>query len=642
MKHARPTGARGLVPALALGLVAFAGLAGIAPRAHAASEAPAVDREKLPGAKVYRERCAQCHEGQAAKAPSRVFINLMTPESIHETLAHGIMQIQATGLSDDDKKNVAEYLSGIPVGAPRPPEAPRCTAAAANFDLAKPPRTAGWGITPDNNHFVAGDAARLSAADLPRLKLKWAFAYPNSQRARSRPTFGYGALYTGSHDGTVYALDAKTGCVRFTYKTSAEVRTGVLLQPGTGPKGKNGGNHPAAYFGDIIGRVYAIDALTGKELWRTRVDDHPSATITGTPVFHGGRVYVAVSSLEEAASDKTYPCCTFRGSVVALDAATGKQVWKTYAIDETPKDVGVTKAGTKIWSPSGAAIWNTPTLDTKRGLLYVGTGNNYTGPANARSNAVLALDLASGKIVWEWQVVAGDAWNVGCMIGSPSCPENPGPDYDIGSGTMLATLPDGTQRIFVGLKSGMALAIDPDKHDKALWTNRVGRGSIQGGIQFGMSFDGKTLYVPVSDMANSFDESSKERDKAAGPIRPGLYALDPVTGKLLWSTPSPDRCNGELYCDPGILASISSIPGAVFAGHMDGMLRAYDSASGKVVWQFDTRKPVKTVSGVETKGGSMGGGGPTVYDGMLYVNSGYGMYFHLPGNMLAAFSVDGK
>jgi polyvinyl alcohol dehydrogenase (cytochrome) len=374
-----------------------------------------------------------------------------------------------------------------------------------------------------------------------------------------------------------------------------------------------------------------------------KADDHPSATITGSPVYHEGALYVPVSSLEEAMADPKYPCCTFRGSMLALDARTGKRLWKTYTIDEKPRKVGQSKIGTPVWSPSGAAIWNTPTLDAKRGVLYIGTGNNYTGPANDRSNAVMAFDLKTGKVRWSWQVVPGDAWNVGCMIGLDTCPEPAGPDYDIGSGTMLARLPDGTDRIFVGLKSGQALALDPDDPQKGmLWTNRVGRGSIQGGIQFGMAYDSQRLYVPIADMKSSMDKSSEARERDAGPSRPGLYALEPATGKLLWKSTPDDICYGREYCDPGILASIIGIPGVIFAGHMDGRVRAYGTEDGKVLWSFDTSQPLPTLSGKPGQGGSIGGGGPVVHDGMMYVNSGYGLYFHMPGNVLAAFSVNGE
>jgi len=593
-----------------------------------------VDRESLPGAAVYHRVCQNCHEGQALKAPSRTFVEMMTPESIYRALTVGIMKQQAAGLSDADDRNVAEYLSGKPFGLPAAPTAPHCKGIAGRFDTARPD-ISGWGFGLENRHFIPAAAAGLAPAEIPRLKLKWAFAYPGAVRARSRPTFAFGALYVGSQSGTVYALDAKSGCIRWTFETTAEVRTAVVIPPADAGQER-------AYFGDIIGRVYAVDALTGKELWRRRVDDHPSATITGSPAFYEGVLYVPVSSLEEGTADPTYPCCTFRGSVVAYDAATGRELWKRYMIDESPEQRGVTKAGTKIFAPSGAAIWSAPTVDTKRRLLYVGTGNNYTGPADSRSNSVVALDLKSGRVAWAWQVVAGDAWNVGCMVGLESCPENSGPDADIGSGTILGSLPSGPDRLFIGLKSGMALAIDPVTHDRALWSNRVGRGSIQGGIQFGMAYDGTRLYVPIADMANSMDSSNLARDRSAGKPRPGLYALDPVTGRLLWSNAADDVCKGRKFCDAGILASIAAIPGAVFAGQMDGRLRAYDSTDGRVLWDYDTSEPVNALGGVKAHGGSIGGGGPVVHDGMVYTNSGYGLYFHMPGNVLLAFSVDGK
>lgn len=594
-----------------------------------------VDRDSLPGAAVYHSRCQMCHEGQAPKAPAKTFVQLMRPEAIYDALTSGIMQAQASGLSEEDRKHVAEYLSGEPFGAPQPPEAPACTGAAAKFDL-NAPRSAGWGFGLTNNHFASGDIARLPASYVPRLKLKWAFAYPSALRARSRPSFAYGALYVGSQGGRVYALDAKTGCIRWTFQTNAEVRTPVVFET------TKSDGAPLAFFGDLLGRAYAVEALTGKPVWRTKVDEHPSATITGSPVFYEGLLYVPVSSLEEASADPSYPCCTFRGSVMALDARTGKTLWKTYTIGEPPRETGVTSAGVKIFAPSGAAVWNTPTLDTKRGVLYVGTGNNYSGPANDRSNAIIAMDLHSGAIRWSQQIVPGDAWNVGCMIGNANCPSNPGPDFDIGSGTMLARLSGNSERILVGLKSGMVVSLDPDRREKPLWTNRVGRGSIQGGVQFGMSYDGKLLFVPIADMAQSNDASSKEREAAAGPARPGLYALDPNNGKLAWTSLPDNECKGEKFCDPGILASIASSPGVVYAGHLDGRVRAYDAATGKVLWQYDTRTPVKTLSGVIAAGGSIGGGGPVPYQGMLYSNSGYGLYFHLPGNVLMAFSVDGR
>jgi polyvinyl alcohol dehydrogenase (cytochrome) len=593
----------------------------------------AVDREQLPGAAIYHQRCQFCHEGQASKAPSRTFLEMMAAESIYRALSVGIMQGQAAGLADDDKRHIAEYLAGKPLGAAESAAAPHCSGAAANFDLAREPDIVGWGFNAWNDHFVPARAARLSAADIPRLKVKWTFAYPAAVRARSQPTFAYGALYVGSQNGAVYALDAKTGCIRWTFQTSAEVRTAVIVP-------RVPGSQKRAFFGDIVGRVYAVDALSGQELWRARVDAHPSTTVTGSPAYHDGTLYVPASSLEEATVGPTYPCCTFRGSVVAFDAATGRRVWQHYTIEEEPREVGTSRTGTKIFAPSGASIWNAPTIDARRGVLYVGTGNNYTGPADGRSNSILALDLKSGVVRWSWQAVSGDAWNVGCMIGLDSCPKNSGPDFDMGSGVMLGRFEDGSERLFAGSKSGTALAVDPVHHDRALWSDRLGRGSIQGGIQFGMAFDGKKLYAPIADMANSNDQSEKAR--ALGAPKPGLYALDGRTGELIWQTPADNICGERPSCDPGILAAVSAVPGAVFAGHMDGRVRAYDSASGEVIFEFDTARELPALGGVTAHGGSIGGGGPVIHDGMMYVNSGYGMYFHMPGNALVAFSVDGR
>ncbi len=632
-----------------LGLVAFAASAATPnspPSAGAAGEfrslrakmdasKSAANREALPGASIYHRGCETCHSGLAPKAPARTFLEMMTPEAIDRALTVGIMRSEAASLSAVDKRDVATYLSGTPFGARQMPPAPLCLGAAAHFDLHRRPRLVGWGFGRDNDRFIPSAIAQLPTARIPRLKLKWALAYPGAVRARSQPSFAYGALYVGSPAGTVYALDARSGCIRWTFGTTAEVRTPIVVPPMSGAVKR-------AYFGDIIGRVYAVDAATGHELWQRRVDDHPSATITGAPAFYHGILYVPVSSLEEATAQPSYPCCTFRGAVVALDAATGKVLWTRHTIDHKPRQLGHTKVGTAIFGPAGAAIWNSPTVDPKRGLLYVGTGNNYTGFSKGRSDAVLALDLATGKIVWSRQLLTGDAWNVGCMVGLDSCPPHSGPDSDIGAGTMLATLQDGSQRLLVGMKDGRAIALDPSRRGRVSWSSRIGRGSIQGGIQFGMAFDGHRLYVPISDMANSMDASEKIRFANSGPPHPGLYAVDPDTGKTVWANPADNICAGRKFCDPGILAAITAIPGAVFAGHMDGRLRAYDASTGRVIWQYDTTRWVTTLDGERAHGGSIGGGGPVVHDGIVYANSGYGLYFHMPGNVLLAFSVDGK
>jgi polyvinyl alcohol dehydrogenase (cytochrome) len=391
---------------------------------------------------------------------------------------------------------------------------------------------------------------------------------------------------------------------------------------------------PRVFFGDVLGRVYSVEAFTGKPAWSAKVDSHANATLTATPTLHDGILYVPVSSLEvTSAADPTYECCTFRGSIVALDAWTGSRKWKSFTIMEEPKPVKTTPIGTRIFAPSGAPIWNPPMIDAKRGLLYAGTGENYSSPANDRSDAVLAMRLTDGAILWYRQMVKGDAWNVGCMIeGNANCPVENGPDVDFGAGTILITRPGGGDLLLAGQKNGYVYALDPDRQGALLWKTRVGRGGIQGGIHFGMAADGTRIYAPISDMKNGRDGRVDNY-----PRHPGMHALDAITGKILWSAVPMDACGEREFCDTGISAAVTAIPGVVFAGHMDGHFRAYAGMTGRILFDYDTTREIATVSGAKAHGGSFGGAGPAVRDGYVAVNSGYGMYFHMPGNVLFVF-----
>lgn len=591
----------------------------------------AVDPETLPGAALYREHCAQCHEGQVPKAPHKMFLQMMSGPTIHEALTHGLMTGQAQGLSAAQRVQVAEYLSGGPLSAGQavtPP--PQCATAAAGFDTAKAPLRAGWGY--HNARFIDAAAAGLQASGVAKLGIAWAFEFPGAIRARSQPSIAYGAVYVGSYDGTVYALDLGSGCVRWTFKAGAEVRTAVVPYEQAGADGK-----PArrVVFGDVIARVYSVDALTGKLAWSSKVDDHANATITGTPTVNAGTIYVPISSLEvTTAADANYECCKFRGAVSALDAGTGALRWKGYSIPTPPVPVKTRPDGKHVFAPSGAPIWNSPMVDPKRGLLYVGSGENYSSPASDTSDSVLAFRIADGSMVWHFQAVAGDAWNVGCMmaIDHPNCPVENGPDFDFGAGTILATLPSGHDVLIAGQKNGWIYALDPDAGGKLLWKRRVGRGGIQGGVHFGMAVDGARIYAGISDMKDEHTGRTSPETP-----HPGITALDVESGKVLWSTPAGDVCGARAFCDPGISAAVTAIPGVVFAGHMDGRFRAYDGASGAVLKEFDTTGDYHTVSGATAHGGSFGGAGAAVRDGYVVVNSGYGIYFHMPGNVLLAF-----
>lgn len=579
---------------------------------------------------LYASHCEACHGGDVAKAPPMSLLGIMSPQSILRAMQSGVMQSQAAAMTDAQQRTLAEHLAGQSLAAHQVDSAPVCEGKAAQFDRQAMPATRGWGVDLGNRRFFDAGTAGMTARDADQLELKWAFAFPGAVRARSQPVIAGGALYVGSQDGTLWALEKKTGCVRWTFSTIAEIRTGIVIED----RDADSDSDPLLFFGDIVGNVYAVSAVTGELAWRHRPDDHPSLTITAAPALHDGRLYVSLSSLEvTAAGDPGYACCTFRGGVAVYDARSGEHQFTSYTIDEAPAVVGRNDVGTARIAPSGAPVWNTPALDPGRGLMYVGTGENYSSPANDTSDAILALDMEDGDIVWSQQMTEGDAWNMGCeTAGRVNCPPEDGPDYDFGAATILVTTSVGRDLLLAGQKSGEVFALDRDSGD-IVWRRMLGRGGIQGGVHFGMAVERDTLYVPMSD----FDGGPRWSGKAY----PGMFAVDILTGETLWYTPADEAaCGDREFCQPGLSAAASAIEGGVMAGGMDGMLRLYDRNSGKVLWSFDATREHVVLGGGKARGGSFGGGaGPVFDDGMLYAASGYGIYFHMPGNLLLAFGL---
>ncbi len=602
-------------------------------KARAADFGP---RDQMPGAALYAQHCAGCHDGTVAKAPHLHWLEMMSPRAIVASLTDGIMSQQGAALSAGERRQIAEFVTLKPadddaLSAAGEPAA--CEGDAAAFDLSRPVPAVGWGH--DTARYSPAGVAGLTRLEIPELKLKWAFAFPGALRARSQPTIAMGAVFVGSHAGRVYAFDLATGCARWTFDATAEVRTGIVVTPPTAD------GRVYAVFGDILARLYAVDALSGELVWSLRADEHPSATLTGTPALAGDHVFVPVSSLEViAAADPAYECCTFRGKVMKVEVASGAIVWQHYTIPSPPAEVGRTRVGTRVLAPSGAPTWTSPAVDRERNRIYIGTGENYSSPPDDNSDAILAIDMTTGERVWQRQSTAGDAWNVACMMAdNPNCPPEDGPDFDHGSSMILVDLPGGDSVLTVGHKDGTIFGLDPDEGGALLWATRVGRGSIQGGVHFGMAVGGTTVYAPINDMNDTYDGSPLDPDKA----RPGVHAIDAATGEVLWSHVQPDVCPDTLqYCDPGVSAPVTATPDAVFAGHLDGFLRAFDAQDGDVLWEFDTKQPVQGINGPTATGGSMSGSGAAIVDGHVVVNSGYGLYFHEPGNMLAVFSVNGE
>jgi polyvinyl alcohol dehydrogenase (cytochrome) len=430
----------------------------------------------------------------------------------------------------------------------------------------------------------------------------------------------------GGGDREVYALDAKNGCTRWVFKTEAVVRTAISFAPIAGT------DQFAVFFGDVSANAYAVNAITGALVWKTKVEDHPAALITGAPTLYSGILYVPVSSKEEVTgSPSAYQCCTFRGSVVALDITTGKQIWKSYTIPETPRPTKRNAMGTQLHGPSGAAVWSAPTIDVQRQALYVATGDNYSDPPSETSDAILAFDLTTGRMLWHWQATEKDSFITSCF--SPdktNCPESNGPDHDFGQSPILASLRSGQRVLVIGQKSGVVHALDPDQKGNILWQTRVGKGGALGGIMWGSAADKDHVYVANSDVRF---RGYKTLDSSAGG---GLFALDLATGKISMQVP-PVPCGDRSQCSPALSAAVTAIPGVVFSGGVSGHLRAYATDDARLLWEMDTAREYPAVNGVSARGGAMDGPGPTIVDGMLYVNSGYAQWGGLPGNALLAF-----
>ena len=486
---------------------------------------------------------------------------------------------------------------------------------AAPFDPGAGASWNGWGGDPANTRFQDSKAGGIAASDVSKLKLKWTFGFPNAKSVYGQPSVVGGRVFVGVDTGSVYSLDARTGCVFWMFQADSGVRSAVTVE--------RVGNRYAAYFGDGKANAYAVDAATGQQIWKSHVDEHASARITGGLKVFEGRVYVPVASGEEGAGpNRNYPCCTFRGSVVALEAATGKQAWKTYTIAEEPKAVGKNANGVQRFAPAGAGVWNSPTIDPARGALYIGTGDAYTEPAADTTDAIMAMDLKTGKILWSVQDTPKDTWLAGCNGATPppNCPKDLGPDHDFGSPPILKTLANGRTILVAGQKSGNVWAHDPDKKGAVIWKTALVSNTSE--------FGGKIVWGGAADNQNAYF--------GLGPG--GIGAVQLRDGELKWFT-KPELA-AALAQHPGHEGPLTAIPGIVFSGGWDGVLRALSSSDGKIIWEFNTVQEFATVNGVAAKGGSMGAAGPVVSAGTLYVPSGYvGVRQGIPGNVLLAFSL---
>jgi polyvinyl alcohol dehydrogenase (cytochrome) len=474
---------------------------------------------------------------------------------------------------------------------------------------------------------------RIDTNNVKHLRLKWAFAYPKtaSTVVRSEPAVVGDTIYFGGSDGKFYARNARTGAAKWEFDLSSVDPNGFGVV-WDGPAVSDG----KVFFGDARGYFYALNARTGALKWSTRVDAHPAATVTSSPIVYKGRVYVGVSSGENG-GDRNYPCCTFRGHLDALDADTGALDWRYYTVPQ-PQQVGTWPSGAAKYEPSGVGVWSSPVIDPRTGTLFVGTGQNYTGSAGD-FDTLLALDARTGGVRWKNQVTEADTWRSLCNDPEPEgyCPglgDGSALDYDIGA-TPNVFRAGGRTLVGVGQKVGVYHAFDA-RTGEVVWRRQLGvpfpSGGISG-IQWGSSFDGKRLYISTY---------------YAGPGT--MFAVNPADGRVLWQTPAPENgCTTggaaqfpNAGCDRALPAASSVSPGLVWEGGVDGKFRAFDSKTGRIVWTYDAIRTFLGVNGIEGVGSAFAGtgGGAVIANGMVYVQSGYvPEYSTEKGHVLLAFGL---
>jgi polyvinyl alcohol dehydrogenase (cytochrome) len=601
-------------------------------RAHADSDLVPSPDANAPGAALYAQKCAQCHDHPVDRIPARAFLQIVkTPEQVVTALTSGVMQPMAAGLSADQIKSLAVFVTGKEVGATHDPD-PNANRCAAKAVLKPGPKDwSSWGHDSGNTRFQPDPG--IKAADVPKLKVKWVFAYPGNV-ADGQPTVAGDMLFVSNRAGRVFALDGKSGCTHWSYTAEGGVHAGIVIGPL--PDGRQ-----AAYVVTENGWLHALDAETGAVVWTVRVEDHPATRLTGSPILAGGALYVPLASLEEVSLfNPNYACCTFRGGIAKVDAATGEILWKAHTIEQEPKEIGTAANGGKLMGPAGVAIFSAPTVDPKRGLVYAGTGNSYTQSSIDTANAIIAFDTKTGARKWVTQALPED--DICPKAQKPEECSHVGPDFDFAAPPVLRKMPNGKDILVAISKADEAFGFDPDQNGKLVWRVKLGKGSRTAGV-WGMAVDDSRMYVGSADV------------RAQPGIKVGgLTALDFATGKTIWHTPAPPPvcawgdtpsalalANGQVNCAATQPGALAVIPGVVFSGSIDGHMRAFSTKDGAKLWDVDTGGTFKAVNAPTATGGSLSYGVEAIANGVLYVNSG-AAGVHQPGNALIAFTVDGK
>lgn len=643
---------------------------------QAQSPAPPRADDGSPGAAVYTQYCAVCHNNaEQLRAPNLSNLHALPASQIRFSLTEGVMKAQGGMLSAEQKEQVIAWLA-----APAPPAAvaaaraeetgpsrsPPAERGAGNRQAAaRPPAAApdtSWtgplmcaadrravdvagrktltmaGVTPSNARHMTAAQAGLTTAQLSDLEVAWTLNLPQTSGLRVTPVIvGSTMFYAVPQPAMLLALDTKTGCVKWAKPSAAPYRS----SPAYGMAGRR----PALFIADQLGALRALDPKTGDEIWATDPRHTKEATITGGPMVHGDKLIVPISVLDVArAQDPKYACCKLHGAVSAVDAATGKVLWTAHTMEDAKPLGRKSSAGVEMFGPSGAPIWSTPAIDARRGLIYAATGENTSPPATKTSDAIMALDIRTGEKKWVFQALERDIWNMSCRgpaNSGPNCffmkdDESVLKDYDFGAGAIITKKPQGKgDVVLAGQKSGHVWALDPDKGGAVLWQKRFGEGTALGGVHWGIATDGRRVFAPISDPG-----------VPAAKTAAGLYALDVGTGEVLWSFKATADCeNGRAAkvsgCPAryGLSAAPLSVDGALVTGSVDGKVRVFDNATGRVLWTYDTIRdfPARTPGGAVGKGGAIDAQSIAAGDGLVFVGSGYGQFNQQAGNVLIAF-----
>lgn len=603
------------------------------------------------GGKLFDRHCASCHDNPAMHAPTREALSGFSKETVMVALQFGKMAPMASHLSKQEKGLISIYLAG---SAPADDwiEQNRCSTGAVQ---GGPDYIANWGLGNHNRRYMPDAMAGITPDNVGSLELAWSIAFPKVSDMRSQPAIIGERIYLGDKTGMLYALDRRSGCVHDYLEVVSGIRSAITVV-------RRPGGRTLLVFADSLATIYAVDPATMDIVWQQQARLYDTSVVTGSITYHGDRLFVPVSSYEVAVSGSpSHVCCKSHGGVIALDAASGRRLWEWHGTAEAElqrRD----EQGREFYGPSGVSVWSTPTVDAQRGRIYFGTGENLSHPATATSDAIIALDMATGALVWQFQATASDVWNAACLNEGANCPADAGGDFDFGASVILADLPTGEQLLLAGQKSGDVFALSTQ--GELLWRARVSNAAIgpdlhktttNGGIHWGMSLSGERLLVAASD---------PERERPQYTPKPGLHALNVSDGEVLWFQPVERGCEIAEENKPlvglqnmragksidlatqyecsfyyGLSAALVSTDQLVFSAGLDGKIRAFDISTGELLWEAATARPFATVNGMQGHGGAIDVSGQVLADGWLYVQSGYSMFGQLPGNVLLAYRV---